>query len=62
MICTIFRYSLLCLLFLPLVIGCGGKFGDPGDEEKIESQKKQKDAVNPLSMREDFEIIPVWTP
>ena len=51
-------HSLLCILFLPLVNGCSSLHKDSGDEEIIEPQKKQKDAVNPLSIPEDFEIIP----
>ncbi len=58
MIRTIFRYSLLCILFLPFVNGCGSLYKDSGDEEIIEPHEKQKDAINPLSMPEDFEIIP----
>jgi hypothetical protein len=41
-----------------MLYGCGLMTKDSTDEEAAETQEKQKDDVNPLSMFEDFEIVP----
>ncbi len=58
MICTPIKYGLFCILLVSMVIGCNGLFKRAGEEEATKSKENRKDAVSPLSMPEDFEIVP----
>jgi len=58
MIKTIFKYGLICIVMLSMFIGCERILKGPRPEQTEQPKEKQKDAVNPLSLSEDFEIIP----
>ncbi len=52
------KYILFCILLISMVIGCDGLFKRAGEEEATKSKESRKDAISPLSMPEDFEIVP----